>query len=740
LVKFGIFEVDLAAGEIRKAGMRLKLAPQPFQVLQSLLEHPQQVVTREELRERVWPDNTFVDYELALKKAINRLRDILGDSAENPRFIETVPRRGYRFIGPLIPSEPTQDSSLGIGELLPGQPGNGRELADKPTEAANALRSASVITPWRIFSVVAVLLVGGATSWLLPHWSHRTADFKDRRLTANSQDVPILCAAISPNGQYLAFADKTGFYLRQINNSETHLISLPQGFNALPAAWYPDNSHLIAIWTEGMKSSSGLWQISIMGGAPRKLTENGGFPSISHDGSQISFIRDEPPDEELWVMGANGENPRRVFAAKRGSAFGPAAWSPDGRRIAFVTATQGLGQWASTMNITMLDLGSGQQNIIVSPQGTNPELDASAQMTWTLVWTADNHLVYAVTEPPPNQTDANLWQAPLDSSGRVSGRALRLTATPGGVSNLNASAEGTRIAYTKSSTTPTIYVSEVRSDGAGLTTPQRLTLDDWRDIPFAWTPDSKAVIFVSDRDGIFHIFKQQIDQTVAELLVGGSDQANVPRLAPDNTSLLYLAWPKVGDPVTPTRLMRVPLAGGPPQEVLRENRIGNMQCARPPSSVCLYHVESATELSFFRFDPVTGKSEALPQFKIENRSPGWNLSPDGKILLTSTAKGLQKNPSFNLYSLEDSSKRIVTVKAWAGLNGVDFAADSKSVWATAFTKTGKWALLNIGLQEQTRTMLEDTEEIWWAVSAPDGKHLAMSKNRIASNVWMVERF
>ena len=109
LVKFGIFEVDLAAGEIRKAGMRQKVAPQPFQVLQVLLERPQEVVTREEFRERVWPDNTFVDYELALKKAINRLREVLGDSAENPRFIETIPRRGYRFIG-ITPPESIKDA------------------------------------------------------------------------------------------------------------------------------------------------------------------------------------------------------------------------------------------------------------------------------------------------------------------------------------------------------------------------------------------------------------------------------------------------------------------------------------------------------------------------------------------------------------------------------------------------------------------------------------------------------
>jgi Tol biopolymer transport system component/DNA-binding winged helix-turn-helix (wHTH) protein len=724
LLKFGIFEVDLAAGEIRKAGMRLKLAPQPFQVLQALLEHPQQTITREELRARVWPDNTFVDYELALKKAINRLREVLGDSAESPHFIETVPRRGYRFIGALIPFEPLQAHSS----------------AGPHTIIRTAPRSSFVLTPWRLFTVVVVLLVGVAAGWRVKHWLYGQISFKQQRLTANSQEVPVLGGVISPNGQFLAFADKTGLYLRQIANGETHILNLPQGFNAVPAAWYPDGSHLIASWVEGPNSSSSLWQIPILGGASHRLTENGNFPSVSYDGSQISFIREQASNEELWVMGENGENPRRLLTATQGSSFGPPAWSPNGRQIAYVTATQELGQLASKMNISMLDLGSGQQNIIVSPQGTNPELDASAQLGWRMVWTADNHLVYTLSEPPPNQTDTNLWVLSLDSGGQTTGSASRLTATPGGVSDLNASADGRRMAYTKSSTTPTIYISEVHSDGASLSTPKRLTLDDWRDIAFAWTPDSKAVIFVSDRDGIFHIFKQQLDQNVAERLVGGSEEANIPRLAPDNSSLLYLAWPKVGNLVAPTRLMRVPLVGGPPQEVLRDRRIGNIQCARPPSAVCLYHVESATELSFFRFDPVTGKTEALPQFKIDNRTPAWNLSPDGKVLLTSSADGLEKNPSFNLYSLEDGSKRTVAVKGWAGINGIDFAADSKSVWVAANTNTGKWAVLNIGLQGKTRVMLEDAEMIWWVVAAPDGKHLAIPKNRIASNVWMVQRF
>jgi TolB-like protein/DNA-binding winged helix-turn-helix (wHTH) protein/tetratricopeptide (TPR) repeat protein len=98
LLTFGIFKVDLKASELRKAGIKQKLAPQPFQVLQALLERPGEVVTREQLRDLLWSDRTFVDYDLALKKAVNRLRDVLGDSADTPHYIETVPRQGYRFL------------------------------------------------------------------------------------------------------------------------------------------------------------------------------------------------------------------------------------------------------------------------------------------------------------------------------------------------------------------------------------------------------------------------------------------------------------------------------------------------------------------------------------------------------------------------------------------------------------------------------------------------------------------
>jgi DNA-binding winged helix-turn-helix (wHTH) protein len=101
LIRFGTFEVDLRTGELHRKGLKIKLQEQPFQILTMLLEHAGDIVTREELRHRLWPEDTFVDFDQGLNKAINKIREALGDSAQNPRFVETLPKRGYRFIAPI---------------------------------------------------------------------------------------------------------------------------------------------------------------------------------------------------------------------------------------------------------------------------------------------------------------------------------------------------------------------------------------------------------------------------------------------------------------------------------------------------------------------------------------------------------------------------------------------------------------------------------------------------------------
>jgi DNA-binding winged helix-turn-helix (wHTH) protein len=156
VLRFGVFEVDLRAGELRKQGMRIKLQEQPFQILAMLLERPGEVVTREDLRRRLWPDDTFVDFDHSLSTAINKIREALGDSAESPRYVETLPRRGYRFIAmtgaTLLPLRYTPSGI--VREIL-------------PNVVAAVLESYRAKTRWRIVAVITTILALAAIAFLL---------------------------------------------------------------------------------------------------------------------------------------------------------------------------------------------------------------------------------------------------------------------------------------------------------------------------------------------------------------------------------------------------------------------------------------------------------------------------------------------------------------------------------------------------------------------------------------------
>ena len=164
-MRFGAFEVDLRSGEVRKQGIRLKLQNQPFQVLAILLEHSRDVVTREELRHRLWPADTFVDFDTGLNSAIKKLREVLGDSADEPRYIETLPRRGYRLIVPVENVEVHQGADGHIAR----SPTNGQQIAQPalPT-VPQPIEPKLHFLRWRNAAVALVALTVLATgSWWL---------------------------------------------------------------------------------------------------------------------------------------------------------------------------------------------------------------------------------------------------------------------------------------------------------------------------------------------------------------------------------------------------------------------------------------------------------------------------------------------------------------------------------------------------------------------------------------------
>src|ERR1700751_6020115 len=155
-LRFGVFELDLRAGELRKHSLRVRLQQQPFQVLIVLLEHPGEVVTREEIQKKLWPADTFVDFDHGLNKTINKIREALGDSAESPRFVETVARRGYRFLAEVK----VVDATSLRGSEPPTQPEPSAETRERPESAVKPAAPKPVPLPLALkLSVFVVLLV-----------------------------------------------------------------------------------------------------------------------------------------------------------------------------------------------------------------------------------------------------------------------------------------------------------------------------------------------------------------------------------------------------------------------------------------------------------------------------------------------------------------------------------------------------------------------------------------------------
>jgi TolB-like protein/DNA-binding winged helix-turn-helix (wHTH) protein/Flp pilus assembly protein TadD len=165
-LRFGVFELDLRAGELRKHGLRVRLQEQPFQVLVMLLEHPGELVTREQLQKKLWSADTFVDFDHGLNKAINKIREALSDSAESPRFVETVARRGYRFLAEVKVSDTPAVRSPEIATeprtTAPDRPGTAGELATKPFLPSLA---------WKILAFAVLLLMASLVTWKLRSWS-----------------------------------------------------------------------------------------------------------------------------------------------------------------------------------------------------------------------------------------------------------------------------------------------------------------------------------------------------------------------------------------------------------------------------------------------------------------------------------------------------------------------------------------------------------------------------------------
>lgn len=559
---FGPFEVDVHTHELWKYGTRIKLVGQPFEILAVLLSQPGELVTREELRDRLWPGDTFVDFNHGLNAAVNKLREALSDSAENPRYIETLPRRGYRFIATVEPLQAKAERPASPGAVSPVE--SPASMVDDPSISAelrpNVEGGAGVTVPQVIASrgwpwyagragLILALLLGGAV--LLKVVSQHG---QGREVSRSAQQVRPLTLpsdssgglAFSPDGNYVAFdyqggrRGDAGIFVK--GTASDQMRQLTSSDSDCCPVWSPDGRSIA--FSRFTNKQIGIYVVPSDGGGELKR-------EAEHELSVTPTEYSVPADRAERKLDTGGVTPRR----------GELDWSPDGKSIAF--AGEG-GIFSLALNNSGVhrlteppplanDWGpsfspDGQRLLFVRERGVGlpDELMVSAATGGDAVrmisepgkiegppqWSFDGRSVIFASN---RSGHPGLWRVAMDHPD-----------SPVPVGDIGAPAwspavsrRGYRLAYTRMTRSLSIWQMDLSIEGdrqPHVLVPSTSQTDQGPGPQFS--PDGKKLAYMSDRSGTMEIWISDRDgRNPFQLTAVGV--AGTPRWSPDSQSIVF---------------------------------------------------------------------------------------------------------------------------------------------------------------------------------------------------------
>jgi Tol biopolymer transport system component/DNA-binding winged helix-turn-helix (wHTH) protein len=673
-IAFGLYEVDLQAEELWKSGFRVRLQSQPFKILVALLEQPGRIVTREELQSRLWDKGTTVDFEHSLAAAINKIREALGDSADNPRFVETLARRGYRFIAPVSLPAPAEskDDPTKVGEHQANPENDSVAMAARMAEPRSAETSAvvgpaisiptSLALPdrgWnrKYAALAAAFCAGFVVAFIL--WSltkSRSSTIIPPHITQLTHDGHL---AVGPGSTETLPAGATdGFHLfvPVIEDGRSTIATVPvSGGSAvnlnipeevaspLLSDISPDGSHLLLRNHLSAESEQPLWVVPTSGGSALRLGH-----VLAHDatwmpnGSDILYAA----EDGLYLVDASGENPH-LFATLAGRAFW-LRWNPTGKLLRF-TIVDPIAHTESLWQLSASDRKPRQ----LLDDFMSPDTECCG------VWTSDgSSFVFQSTRGG----DVDLWKL----SGDATDNPVRLTDGPLQFESPVAARDGRRIFFLGADSRSQLD----RVSATGSLVPEKGFLSSAVRVEFsrngkwvAWT-DNSGRLWRAAPDG-----SQKLQLTPDALYVF------LASWSPDGSRLAFMGR----EPGKAWRNYLVPVNGGDIQPLLNEAR----NAADPSWG------PDGNSLVFGRINDVFGKESAARTLQVLNLqtnqvsevpgsdglfSPRW--SPDGRYIAA--------------LSLDQRQVRLfdVAARTWITLNvpsGADpvWSSDSRYLYVHA---------------------------------------------------------
>jgi Tol biopolymer transport system component/DNA-binding winged helix-turn-helix (wHTH) protein len=658
-VRFGLYDVDLVHEVVSRQGTRLKLQEQPFRILIMLLQKPGEIVTREELRQTLWGEGTHVNFDGSLNAALKKLRSCLQDDAENPRFIETVPRQGYRFLAPVHQIYARASASNVLVEMPPGAPGTINHSGDvevhltmqpdfspeKAAELQKARHREERAKKWADVGLLAAAILFG--SWLLFYIVYPVPRPSVQRMVriTNAGDIDETGGIVS-DGARIFFLERFGGRWRLMQTSveggNAEVVTAPFP-NTRLFAISPDHAQFLIGEFSRPDEEMPLWLWPVQGGAPRRVGEaTGRDPAWSPDGSLIVFAH----DRSLYTIHPDGTQLREI--ARPNGKPHALAWAGDGDTIRFHTDTGG-GTAIWEMNADGSKLHRFLANL------THPASQSAGQ------WTADGkYFLFSGCE----NNECNLWavREAWNWWRRTHSSPVQLTPGPDSLHVSIPGQTGSRVFAFSLRSHRALKKIDVRSGAATFVVPN-IRADE-----AVISPNGQSLLYVDRPDGSLWLTRmdsnKQLRLTNAPLVV------TAPRWSRDGSRILFTGLQSGHN----KQIYIQSTDGGALRAVLPEGREGAAADWSPDGTqlvVSMRDVKIQPKLGIYLFKPQTGEFTLLPESR-GLAEPRW--SPDGRFIAA-------LSEDYRHLVLYDFQTEKWNALAEGGLLGIPYwADDSKSIY------------------------------------------------------------
>jgi Tol biopolymer transport system component/DNA-binding winged helix-turn-helix (wHTH) protein len=728
LVRFGgDFELDLGAYELRRAGRRLRLARIPMELLLLLLERPGQLVTRDQIAERIWGKDVFRDFDNGINAVVRRIRQVLDDDPERPRFIETIVGRGYRFIATiqippsvLLPAAEVQPPAVDAAEDL-------RPLAKPEQRNKNAQR------PWRIGIAAGSVLLLMALGLLLPSISRRF--FRPPSPPQSTEVVPLtalqgqeISPSFSPDGSQVAFGwdgetDGAGFdlYVKVIGTEKPlRLTHHPAAW--LGVAWSPDGRNIAVNRLD--KEDGGIFLVPALGGPERKLTSTLAIfrprmavISWSQDGKQLAFV-DHPPSAlgtfpQLFLLSLDTLE-RKPVETGCSRVIEP-GFAPVGEALAY---------------ICIEDDGYFSLNSRELRAGKSTRLFGGLQRIGGTTWTRDGrHIIFSYNFSSYNaMAGGDLWQFTPGTT-----RPLEKIPVGHDASSPVVSPTGDRLAYVQSRVNENIWRVDLNG---GKNHAQKLLTSTREENGPNISPDGKKIVFVSNRSGSGEIWVGDSDgANVRRLTSFGGVLTGTPRWSPDGKQIAFDSRVE-GE----ANIYLVDPSGGVPRKLQTGTRVNSLP-SWSHDGAWLYFVNAPANSSPTVWRVAAAGGRAVQITKTASLMP--IESPDGRyVYFVRNSEG-----KVRLWRIrpDGSGEAMVDGMPALGSSGAEWWPVQSGIYFFA-NGTGKPEvdLLDLRTSRIRRIYTPDKPPEPWAgdlAVSPDGKWLLYSRiDEMASDIMLVENF